>query len=252
MSDYNITTIEALTETQAKEMATESMKIKDHDIYFVDFGGGFGFSALVFNNNHHIHYANDYELHHSGRTKDELKSWYIEALNNKLFTDAELEAPIKDYDDYNRKGHYLHNYYGMRYDNVSAFHISTPENDKQFEKDIKGLTYNPVSFSYMKDVKAIEHMKDLFKALLKRYEERKTSYDYMKDAFKHEMFNHEYAINSYQRNWDVLSCFYNVEYVESDSYEEYFNQLNLDEMTRKAYRDARREYYKYCEEHDMF
>ena len=64
--EYNIQTIEAMTETDTALMALEKLNIKGHTIYLVDFGGYFGYSCLVFLNGHHIHYANDYALHHKG------------------------------------------------------------------------------------------------------------------------------------------------------------------------------------------
>ena len=47
-ANYTIREIEDLTEAQAAAMATESEIIKEHQIYFIDFGGYFGYSALVF------------------------------------------------------------------------------------------------------------------------------------------------------------------------------------------------------------
>lgn len=59
-----INDIELLTFDEAAEIALDYINIKDHDILFVDFGGYFGYSALVFKNEKHIYYANEYELHH--------------------------------------------------------------------------------------------------------------------------------------------------------------------------------------------
>lgn len=70
-----ITDIEKLTENQVKEIADETMVIKEHNIYFVDLEGYYGYSCLVFKNGHHIHYANDYELHHHGKPMSSLKSF---------------------------------------------------------------------------------------------------------------------------------------------------------------------------------
>ena len=55
--DYTIYDIENLTYDQAKEMAIETLNIKGHDCFLVDFGGYFGKSILVFKNKRHIHYA---------------------------------------------------------------------------------------------------------------------------------------------------------------------------------------------------
>lgn len=69
--EYTIRDIETLTEAQAAEMAIEAATVKGHQVYFVDFGGYFGYSVLVFADGHYIKYANDYELHHSGKSRDE-------------------------------------------------------------------------------------------------------------------------------------------------------------------------------------
>ena len=92
--------IESFTENDAAAIAEEIAEIKEHTIYFVDMGGAFGYSVLVFKDGQHIRYANDYELHHRGKTHDELNAWYKRALSNKLFTDDEMAAPLNNYDEY--------------------------------------------------------------------------------------------------------------------------------------------------------
>lgn len=86
MKEYTIRDIESLTEAQAAGIAIEATAIKGHQVYFVDFGGYFGYSALVFADGHHIKYANDYELHHKDKSRDELREFYFDSLNKKLFT----------------------------------------------------------------------------------------------------------------------------------------------------------------------
>lgn len=77
-------------------------------------------------------------------------------------------------------------------------------------------------------------------------------YDFAKSAFYCEMCNHEYSIN-YQGDFDVISCFGKIEYVDAlDEVEQYFNQLKWSDVQRKAYRDAQREYNKAAIENDWF
>ena len=45
MKEYTIRDIEALTEEQAAAMAIETASVKGHQVYFVDFGGYFGYSV---------------------------------------------------------------------------------------------------------------------------------------------------------------------------------------------------------------
>ena len=77
---WNIDMIREITEEEAKKLSLESECIKGHNVYFVDFDGGFGYSVLVYKNNHHIHYANDYQLHHYHETTEELKKIYISVI----------------------------------------------------------------------------------------------------------------------------------------------------------------------------
>lgn len=77
-------------------------------------------------------------------------------------------------------------------------------------------------------------------------------YNFALDAILYEMNNHEYAIN-WQADWDVCSVFGKVEYTEAeDELEQYFNQLHWEDITRKAYLDAKREHYKMAEENEWF
>lgn len=257
--EWNIDMIQALTEPEAAAMALETLTIKEHTVYLVDFGGYFGYSALVFINGHHIYYANDYALHHrftkyndDGTTEQaeksmaELRAWYSKALNCKLFTDEEITGPLKNYNEYRRKREFLHNYYGMREDHVSIFGIFRTEAKKEeHRRKTAGMILNPVAFAdYPADKRDfVEHHKELLLALEQRAVEMEESYEYLKSAFKYEMHNHEYGIN-WQGDWDVLSCFGEVNYRDENGLTGYFDQLGFNDTQRRAYLDARKEYYK--------
>lgn len=255
--NWTIEDIENITEEQAKEMCgRQHMTIKGHECYFVDFGGYFGFSVLVFCEGRHIHYANDYALHHKytkynedGTTErvepnyGELLKAYIEGRKNKLFTDEELKT-VKDYDDYRAKSEYLHNYYPMRREHLSMFFIGSDEEREKRRKQAEKMIFSPVAFGYFdeKDEGFAEHLHELYEGL----EEAKNnaeSYDYWKSAFKYEMFNHEYGIN-WQGDCDILTHFGFKAFREPDA--EGFKRMN--EIEARAYDDARREYYKETEE----
>lgn len=245
--NWNIDRIEALTEAEASSMALDTMQIKEHNVYFIDFGGYFKFSALVFADGRHIHFANEYELHwtHMNLDHDGLKAKFIKALNHKLFTEAEIVSPIASYVEYNSKSHFLHNYYGMRREYVTVFCINpTDEQQKQFECKTKDMTYDPVSFAYYDDADFVKHHCELYMALEASYDAMLTDYDFLKSAFVYEMANHEYAIN-WQGNWDVLRCFGNIKYDHKHDDQDltfYFDQLKFNDMQRKAYMEARHEY----------
>ena len=242
--------IENLDEQTAKEIAEEAIEIKGHQVYFVDFDGYFGYSALVFCNGHHIHYANDYELHHQGKTHEELKAWYIEGLNNKLYTEEELSEPIKNYSDYELKRYFLQNYYGMREDYISAFCIAPTEKEEQaFKKSVKNMFYNPVCFAYYKNEEFVKKCVQLHVALTKAKSDTLDNFDYWKDAILTEMFNHEYGIN-WQADFDTLSAFGNPEWRRGDknTLEAWFKDVGFNALQKKAYRAAREEYYKIADE----
>ncbi len=239
---WNIRMIEAMSEDDARALAVETHDIKGFTVYLVDFSGAFGFSALVFKNSHHIRFADDYALHHSKElSRDELKDWYLKALTDKLFTDEELFAPLKDYDEYRRKYYFLSNYHNMQVDNLSIFGFFNGEDcTAEYEEKKKGFPYyNPVSFCYMADKGFVDHEKHLADVLDRRKEEMSDNYEYHKSAFLFEMANHEYAIN-YQADYDTLSAFGNVGW-HGDNLDAYFKELKFTDTQKKAYLVARRE-----------
>ena len=248
-----ITEIEALKESEAAAMAESVETIKDHTIYFCDIPGYFGYSALVFCEGKHIYYSNDYELHHPGKTHEELKAWYVQAMNNKLFTEDELAEPIKDYDEYTRKNHFLRDYYDMRRDYISIFFIGSDQEREAIRKKTETMIYNPVSFCYMNDQDFVNKCVQLSAVLEKKREECEKGYSYMKDAIKREMANHEYFIN-WQGDYDVLSCFCNGRLKpkcdQEGELESYFKQCGFSTIQMKAYIDARNEYLKEAREID--
>lgn len=256
LKGLTISEIESLTEDQAKAAAVETAEIKEHQIYFVEIDGAFGYSALVFKDGHHIKYANDYELHHRHwlTSQEELNKFYKRSLAKKLYTDEELSEPLKSYDEYTAKEYYIRNYYGLRRDNVSIFCIN-PSKDQQakFERKTANMIYDPVALAYYDDAEFVNRHMELFMELEKRYDETATNYEYQKSAFYYELGNHEYHIN-YQGDWDTLSCFGNIKYC-GEGYEarqQYYKELKFNDIQIKAFEDARKEFLIKVTEDDMF
>ena len=257
-TNWNSSMIENLTERDAKNMALETLVIKDHNVYFVDFGGYFGYSALVFAEGRHIYYANDYELHHKYKgltddgkgipyTRSELRDLYIRAMNSKLFTEEEILGPVKDYSEYDRKGHYLRNYYAMRREHVSIFCINpTKEQEEAFREKTSTMVYDPYSLAFYdaNDRNFVEHHKFLYETLEEQQDKLSDNFDYWKGAFLHEMFNHEYGIN-WQADFDTLSAFGNLHWEGDDSGAAgYLKQLDFNDTQKRAYYAARSEYFR--------
>lgn len=250
MKDYifdkwNIRDIESVTEEWCKDIGFDVREIKGHNVYLVDFGGYFKRSLLVFRNGKHIYYANDYELHHPTMaecTDEEIYDYMLKNMEWKLFADDEY-GEITDYDDYDRKAYYLHNYYVMQTERESIFAINpTDEEKRAFKEKTKGWTYDPAGFCYIPDAEFVARHIKLMNQLNKAKERKADDFEYYKDAFKSEMYNHEYSIN-WEADYDTLSAFGNIEWHEDDL-NAYFKELGFTETQKKAYMAARAEYYK--------
>lgn len=244
MKEYTIRDIEVLTEEQAAAMAIEAAEIKEHQVYFVDFGGYFGYSALVFADGHHIKHADDYELHHAGKSRDELREFYLDSLSKKLFTPEEMKT-VSDYQDKQAKEYYIRNYYGLRRDHVSMFFCGPDEEREKLRKETENMIFSPVFFAFYnkKDADFVKSGEKLL-ATLENAEPDKSNSEYWKSAFLREMFNHEYGIN-WQADFDVCSCFGNCSSVANiDDLNALFDVCNFSDVQRAAYMDARREYSK--------
>lgn len=245
---WDIKAIESLDEESAAAIARAFKSIKGHNVYFIDFGGYFGYSAVVFAEGQQIRYANDYQLHHSSTPRSELYKLYIKKLENILFTEEELAEPAKSYDEETAKRYFLQNYYGMRRHNKSAFSIIRNKDDeKKFDEERAGLQYCPVTFAYYDDADFVRHVMELSDALDKA-NDHSHDYAYNKKAFLHELANHEYQYNHYQGDYDTLSAFGRLEWLGEDApVAGYFDQLNFTDTQRRAYKDAVREFLATCE-----
>lgn len=200
IKNMGITEIENLTYEETAAIALEHLTIKDHDCFFVDFGGYFGYSALVFKNGKHIYHANDYELHHHHLVKekgrDTLKEYYIKEMNGKLYTDVEMMEEPTSYDEYEKKNHFLRNYHIMRYDHESIFFIGTDaereERKKRIEKNYP--YYNPVSFCYVAEPEIINIQKKYLKILQNAYKHLQNNLEVFREMVRKELANHEACI----------------------------------------------------------
>lgn len=228
--------IESLSESAVKTMAIEAVEIKGHMVYFADLGRYFGYSALVFADGRHIYHANDYALHH-GDIKDDtqaLRDWYVKTMNCKLFTEDELRTPSDDYSERQAKEHYLRNCYPMKREYQTIF--CKPEEAKEwYRRDKESAVYSEIAFAYFKpsDRRFVEHLTELYEAF-RACNNPLRDYTHAKEAFEHEMWNHEYAIN-WQRDYDVINCFAKVAY-KGDGTE--IDQTGWTDEIKRAYYDA--------------
>lgn len=235
-----------LNEEQIAEQADERVDIKGFNVYLGTYWER-GYCAIVIKNGRRIYYADIHQLHYDWFLKEhdvkELRNKYIESLNSKLFTEEELKEPLKTYDEYNRKSYFLHNYYGMQEEYISQFFIVTPESEAEFKEKTKNMYYNPVCFGYFKNKEFVEKCIQLHVELSKRFTETDNNFEYQKSAFLYEMYNHEYGIN-WQADYDVISCFGRIKYREDNDINKYFDEAGFNETQKKAYIEARNQYYK--------
>lgn len=236
-TDMTIHEIESLDETTVRTMAVEALEIKGHAVYLADLGRWFGYSALVFADGRHIYHANDYALHHKGETRDELREWYVRTMHDKLFTEEELRTLCKDYSERQQKGDYIRNYYPQRREYQTIF--CSPEDAADWYKsDKESAVYSDIAFAYFKpaDAAFVAHLEGLYNAFVDCNDPLR-DYERAKDAFKYEMFNHEYPIN-WQGDFDVISCFTSVKY-KGDGTE--LDQTGWSDEIKRAYCDAAHE-----------
>lgn len=224
---WNIDDIHSITETEAQIMAESHEVIKGHDIYFIDFGGYFKYSCIVFLHGHNLRYAGDYELHHSNRTREELHKWYVNALEHKLFTEEQLKGQLTDYDEYTARRDYLHNYFGDSENHVSVFGDGTNKDYvAEFKRVTATLVCNPVTFAYYESAAFVEKCKQLEQDIEAAKEVMTGDIEYWKKAFYYEFANHE--------------CIYSGEY-ESAAYVA-TNGKELNDIQKKAYIAALEKY----------
>lgn len=74
-------------------------------------------------------------------------------------------------------------------------------------------------------------------------------HDFAVSAFRYEMDNHEYAINYYQGDWEVVGCFAKrgLEFGDDKDYKDYLREAGMEELI-PWYQEARASHYKAAED----
>ena len=74
-------------------------------------------------------------------------------------------------------------------------------------------------------------------------------HDFAVSAFRYEMDNHEYAINYYQGDWEVVGCFTSkdLEYGEDKNYKDYLYEAGMEDLI-PWYQEARASHMKAAED----
>lgn len=228
--------MKALDEVQLCIMAEGDVEdVKGYSAWFVQLES-YGYSVLVTKNGRRIDTADDYELHHRGKAREELRKLYMKELNKKLFTDEELRAPSKSYTEHKAKRDYVLSIYPLQREHMSMFDGEKPDGWVR-----GGLYYFPPY------EKAFARSVDGLLRMLKSSEPR--SYGYMLGAFHYEMRNHEYVLD-YDGDYAVMSLFANIGYHAGYDTEDYLKATGWSSEWKRAYRDAQRKYWKDAREND--
>lgn len=195
-----ISEIEKLTEDTIKPYILETITIKDHNCYLCYLGESFGYSILVFKNGKHIYHANDYELHHRHLVKEKgrnaLREYYINEMNEKLYTDAEMMEEPSSYDEYEKKSYFLRNYHIMRYEHETIFFIGTDAERENRQKRIEKNYpyYNSVSFCYVSDPEIVNTQKKYLAILRNAYKRFQNDSEIFREMVRKELANHEACV----------------------------------------------------------
>ena len=235
-STWNINQIESLPETAARLMADSHEVIKGHDVYFIDFGGYFKYSYVVYLRGKHLRYAGDYELHHPNKTREQLYKWYKSCLNKKLYTERGLGNKLKNYNDYRRRTDYLRDYYVDLENHVSIFgNGGDAEYVEEYKRVTANLIYSDIGFAYYESADFVNKCNELYDKIEAARKAMDDNFDYWKKAFHYEFANYE--------------CIYGGRYDEAAIAAT--NGTKLNDIQKAAYKAAKNEYIEWCYAHDL-
>ena len=136
--------------------------------------------------------------------------------------------------------------------------------NEQFKKAMeeRGLTENDTDKIYRLGDSGGYYLRTdapIIREYFKKSKEDKTLEELMKDhdfavsAFRYEMDNHEYAINYYQGDWEVIGCFSKkpLEFGDDKNYKDYLYEAGMEDLI-PWYQEARTSHFKAAEENDWF
>lgn len=135
---------------------------------------------------------------------------------------------------------------------------------KQFKEamEARGLTENDTDKIYRLGDSGGYYLRSdahIIRAFFKKDREDKTldnlmkEHDFAVSAFRYEMDNHEYAINYYQGDWEVVGCFSKkpLEFGDDKNYIDYLTEAGLEGLI-PWYEEARQSHFKAAEDNDWF
>ena len=198
MEILNYYEIEQITEQQARENATQEIKIKDFNGYIVNTDSYYGLVLLVYKNTRLVYI--DEQIQYNSKKGQELIDTMTKQATAKLFTLDELKSELKSYEDYYNRINFLNNYYQKQCEAVSIYHDHT-------QADAEGWHFASfISFCYYKDEQDYNTLKELYNSIEQQHHEKLTNEAYFKKAISYELYNHEYIYGGYDSLLRALEC----------------------------------------------
>ena len=187
---------------QLERVAIIKKRVKGFDAFLVKCAPHYGFTWFAFENGEgitesrciYIESSIHYKLNSYGGSNYRMIRAMLEKVEKTLFTDEELNAPIKDYDEYRRKDYFVRNYLPRRWKYESAFHIIRSEQEEQErEERIRRHFpyYSQVAFAYFPLSGCVDYLKKRAEIVEKRYQEFMSNAEQRESAILYELFNYE-------------------------------------------------------------
>lgn len=131
-------------------------------------------------------------------------------------------------------------------------------NNDQFEEGMQSLGLSADDTDKIYSLGAGGYFKKTDKPLIDAFfnktdmlPELMQDHDFCEGAVYHEMCNHEYSIN-WEGDFDVMSCFGNIEYADDKGLIDYANDLGWTDTQIKALSAAYKRYRKDALDNDWF
>jgi hypothetical protein len=186
---YNIDSFKKLkiiTKKEAEEKAFLTKEKGGFSLKVVNCAPYYGIIGLVFYEEKQI----KQELLQEEPSFYEIGKYFINLFNKEYYTEAELEEPLKDYEDYRRRSNFLNNMEPEKYDNINIFQKDFDEKARQYPfTDIVGIYY----FNNKKIADGITKKWEKLDAENKR--RMKDDNDYFKSAVIYELANFEVCVS---------------------------------------------------------
>ena len=187
---YGYEELQNLNVSQLKEYAFLAKPMKDDFmLYAVNTLPYYGVVVAVVYENRIIY--TDLQLHyrHYENSLQAVKRM-LEKARESVLTDAEMSAPLKDYNDFRARINYLNNIAPKKWKYVSMFHIGErSEEEKRIIKN--GYACPRIGFCYFEKKEHADYINGLFQTVEFLHSVNMKDKEYFRKAVSYELANHE-------------------------------------------------------------